>query len=109
MPGDKYGGSEYNLYYNDGEFSYITITLPSCEKDLNSCNFLLSLDDLKEIAKKENLNDDYFRMVMRDQKILIEVTYCDLNTMENRKKILVDPKNGEILWRGSNEECVGIF
>ena len=113
LPGNKYGGSEYSLFYDGESVSIanndIPITLPSCEIDLNSCNFLLSLDDLKEIAREENLNDDYFRMVMRDQKILIEVSYCDLNTTENRKKILVDPKNGEILWRGLNEECQGIF
>jgi len=113
LPGDKYGGSEYLLYYNGKSVGIanngIPVTLPSCERDLNSCNFLLSLNDLKEIARKENLNDDYFRMVMRDQRILIEISYCDLNTMDNRKKILVNPKNGEILWRGLNEECQGII
>ena len=113
LPGDKYGGSEYLFYYNGRSIKIanndVPVTLPSCEKDLNNCNFALSLDELKEIAMKENLNDNYFKMIMRDQKILIEASYCDLNTMENRKKILLDPKNGEILWRGLNEECQGII
>ena len=64
--------------------------------------------DLEEIAQKENLMNS-FRAVMKDNKIFIEISYCNLNTMENRRKILVDPATGEIVWRGQNSECQGII
>lgn len=53
--------------------------------------------------------DDYFQLIMQGNKILIEISYCNLHTMENRNKILVDPTNGDIVWRGENLECQGII
>lgn len=117
LPGEMYSVSGFLFYYDKNKKSIqrdivnyvIPMTLPSCEKDLNSCNFVLSLEDLKEIARKEGLNDESFGIGMKDQKILIKASYCNLETMANRKKILIDPTNGEIVWRGSNRECQGII
>ncbi len=115
LPAEKYGGSEYLFYYtftddkvvivNNG----IPLTLPNCEMDKNKCEFKISMDELKTIARRENLNDKGFQLVSYNGQIVGEVSYCNLNTTENRRKIYVDLLNGEILWRGPNSECQGIF
>ena len=114
VPAEKYGGSEYLFYYTAGDKivkianNDIPITLPSCEKDKNKCGFHLSIDELRAIARRENLNDRYFRLVMYKDEIVAEISYCNLDTMENRRKVLIDLQNGSIVWDGPNRECQGI-
>src|SRR3989344_5780138 len=113
IPAEKYGGSEYLFYYTftDNKVAIanndVPITLPSCEKDKNKCDFKITLEQLKEIAKRENLSSQYFWLVMYDGKIVAEISYCNLETMENRRKIFIDLQDGTILWSGPNSECQG--
>src|SRR3989344_2305956 len=96
LPAEKYGESEYLFYYTftDNKVAIanndVPITLPSCEKDKNKCDFKITLEQLKEIAKRENLSSQYFWLVMYDGKIVAEISYCNLETMENRRKIFID-------------------
>jgi hypothetical protein len=114
IPCQVYECGEYLFYYTANNKSVviannkIPLDLPSCEKDINKCNFKISLDELKKIANRENLMNS-FRAVMKDNKILIEISYCNMETSENRRKILVDPVSSDIVWRGPNSECQGIF
>ena len=114
LPAEKYGESEYLFYYTftDNKVAIanngIPLTLPSCEKDKNKCDFKITVEELKAIARRENLSDKYFKLVSYNGQIVAEASYCDLNTTENRRKIYVDLLNGAILWSGPNSECQGI-
>jgi|SRR3989344_1902285 len=115
LPAEKYGESEYLFYYTftDNKVAIanngIPLTLPSCEKDKNKCDFKITVEELKVIARRENLSDKGFQLVSYNGQIVAEVSYCDLNTTENRRKIYVDLLNGAILWSGPNSECQGIL
>ena len=115
LPAEKYGGSEFLFFYtftnNQVEIANndVPLTLPSCEKDKNQCDFKLSIEELKEIARRENLNDQYFELVMYNNEIVAEISYCNLETGANRRKIYVDLQDGTILWDGPNSECQGII
>ena len=115
LPAEKYGGSEYFFFYTfiDNKVAVanndVPITLPSCEKDKNNCNFKISFEELKEIARKEDLSDKYVKLVIYSGKIVAEISYCDLETTENRRKIYVSLQDGSVLWSGPNSECQGII
>lgn len=115
LPAEKYGGSEFLFFYTftDNQVKIanndVPLTLPSCEKDKNECDFKLSLEELGEIARRENLSDQYFALVMYNGEIVAEVSYCNLETGENRRKIYVDLQDGTIVWDGPNSECQGII
>ena len=112
LPGEKYGGSTYLFYYSSSDKKVgiannnIPIILPSCEKDKNKCNFKLTPDDLEKIAQSEHLG--LGRLVMYNDSIVAEMSHCDLNTTEGRRKILVDLQTGLTVWDGPNSECQGI-
>jgi len=114
LPGEIYGSDGYLFYYSSEDKKVeiannnIPIELPSCEKDINKCKFKITRKTLEDIAKKENLNKNSFRLIMKENKILIEISRCNLETEEGRGKVLVDPSSGEIIWRGKNEECQGV-
>lgn len=115
LPAEEYGESEYLFYYTftDNKVAIanndIPLTLPSCEKDKNKCGFKITVEELKTIARRENLSDKGFQLVSYNGQIVAEASFCDLNTTENRRKVYVDLLNGAILWSGPNSECQGIF
>ena len=114
IPAEKYGDTEYLFFYNFSNNQVaianngVSVILPSCEKDKNNCNFKVSFEELKEIARQENL-DDGIELIMYNDEIVAEISYCNLETTENRKKMYVSLQDGSILWSGPNSECQGII
>lgn len=119
LPGKIYSKSSYSIFYSSYSGTPkvelvnndVPISLPSCERDENRCTFKLTREELNSIADRYILSGKYrrTRMVMYGNKIVVEVSYCDLNTTANRKKIKVDPISGQVVWEGDNEECKGII
>lgn len=123
LPGKKYKDYsdvilDYDGYmitiYNSGNIydDYETMSAPSCERDINNCDFKLSLSDLQAIANKENfhpLTYDKLRLVMKNNEIVAEFSSCGYNLDDGKqRRIQVDLQDGTIIGRGPNNRCIEV-
>lgn len=110
--GQKYGLSVYYVVMNKGkaEFSGIRAEeLPNCPQDPDKCIFRIDQQTAIRIARDEKLNPDTLRMIMKDERVVLEATDCTSEANKNYKKILIDPSTGKILWKGENTNCMRIL
>lgn len=114
LPAARYGASPFQSYYTGHDKSVaiatnnVPISLPSCERDKNKCDFKLSKTALDAIAKKEKVESKNLILVEYNGEIVGSMSYCNLETSEGRIKIYVSLQDGGVLWRGPNSECQGI-
>ncbi len=117
LPGKVYEKNPTYLFYysNDGNQSkvslannHVPLALPSCELDKYHCKWTISKKELSEIAKRENLGSG-LTLVMYQGAIVAQLSYCNMETMQNRRKIYVDLQTGKTVWDGPNSECQGIY
>lgn len=125
LPGDRYGGMEYQLYHDVAaeilnpsqrckedvqRCSHIATmrtryaSFPSCTKDRWHCQFKVTHEQLKTIARREGVKGEKVAFLMYDGVMVAELGIC-YPAAQGGKKIFVDMQDGSIKWKGDNDHC----